>query len=118
MTFPFKVHLTFDKMLNEIHHGMQKRSDEEYYKNLKCLFQGPHQDQDLDNVKNLRALISRKADTQPLEIGTSKSRVLFISSSLHFPDFVIFLFVKIMNLKTDSLHIIVSISTKSSILKS
>ncbi|BBH03734.1 Protein SIEVE ELEMENT OCCLUSION B [Prunus dulcis] len=59
-------------LLDKCHPRVEEKRHEEYYKNLKCLFQD--QDQDLDNVKYLRALISRKADTQPLEIGTSKSR--------------------------------------------
>ncbi|VVA25852.1 PREDICTED: SIEVE ELEMENT OCCLUSION [Prunus dulcis] len=61
-------------LLDKCHPCVEEKRHEEYYKNLKCLFPVPHQDQDLDNVKYLRALISRKADTQPLEIGTSKSR--------------------------------------------
>ncbi|CAB4280657.1 unnamed protein product [Prunus armeniaca] len=59
-------------LLDKCHPYIEKMRHEEYYKNLICLFQGPHQD--LDNVKYLRALISQKADTRPLEIGTSKSR--------------------------------------------
>ncbi|XP_008239606.1 PREDICTED: protein SIEVE ELEMENT OCCLUSION B-like [Prunus mume] len=59
-------------LLDKYHPYIEKMRHEEYYKNLICLFQGPHQD--LDNVKYLQALISQKADTRPLEIGTSKSR--------------------------------------------
>ncbi|XP_008239602.1 PREDICTED: protein SIEVE ELEMENT OCCLUSION B-like [Prunus mume] len=65
-------HQNIEKKRHEELTNIKKKRHEEYYKNLICLFQDPHQD--LDNVKYLRALISQKADTRPLEIGTSKSR--------------------------------------------
>ncbi|XP_021807647.1 protein SIEVE ELEMENT OCCLUSION B-like [Prunus avium] len=46
-----------------------KRYDEDY-ETLKRLFQSLH----LDNLKNLRALISHKDDAQPLQISATKSR--------------------------------------------
>ncbi|BFG32419.1 hypothetical protein CerSpe_186930 [Prunus speciosa] len=67
-----KLHDDLIIPLDKCRQYIEKERHEEYYKNLICLFQGPHQD--LDNVKYLRALISQKDDTQPLEIGTSKSR--------------------------------------------
>ncbi|XP_004299166.1 PREDICTED: uncharacterized protein LOC101294943 [Fragaria vesca subsp. vesca] len=50
-------------------HIVEKRYDEDY-KNLIHLFQSLH----LDNMKNLRALISHKDDVQPLVIGRSQVR--------------------------------------------
>ncbi|KAM0979417.1 hypothetical protein ACFX13_015557 [Malus domestica] len=68
-----KLNNIHDHLSNELEncrrHIVTKRYDEEY-ENLRRLFQSLH----LDNVKNLRALISHKDEFQPIQIGTLKSR--------------------------------------------
>ncbi|BBH03745.1 hypothetical protein Prudu_014695, partial [Prunus dulcis] len=59
-------HLT-SELENCSRYIVAKRYDEDY-ETLKRLFQGLH----LDNLKNLRALISHKDDAQPLQIGTTR----------------------------------------------
>ncbi|XP_068306797.1 protein SIEVE ELEMENT OCCLUSION B-like [Pyrus communis] len=68
-----KLNNIHDHLTNELEncrqHIVAKRYEEEY-ETLKRLFQSLH----LDNLKNLRVLISQRDDIQPLQIGTTKSR--------------------------------------------